>query len=677
MDTPFAPIRVLYIGPDEKTARAVAAQLREQSSAFEVSTVHSVTAALEYLESGFADCVVAAFDLGGRDGITLLERLQERDISLPFILFPDTSNDEIASRAVTAGVDRYRPNTTIEASIEDLAVDIVDVLEEHSPESELLDRMTDAFFALDDEWRFTYLNDLGQEIICEAIGTELTIEELRGRRIWAEIPEAEGTTFHEKYTEAMETQEPVTFEEYYEPLDRWFEVRAFPSLTGLSVYLYDVTDRRNYETELERREAVLQDIYRIIADKDRSFKQKVEELLRIGRNEIGMAYGSLSRIDGENYTLDVVVGPDHERIDEGETIPLSGMNCEVVFNESDRLALANIERDAPELTDRMVYSELGLKSYVGAPVFVEDAVDGTFCLYDSDSHGGGFSDWEMTLIDLMASWVSYERERETQRRELERERNRLDDVASTLSHDLRNPLTTANLRLDLASEECNSEHLEDVETALDRIDELVGDVLTMARLGKQVIDPEPVSLQTLVTEAWQTAGAADATLQVEDDVLVVCDESRLRQLCENLFRNAVEHGSTGNRPAADDAVEHSSTSPDSQARQDAVEHGSTSPDSQARQDAVEHATSDHQPTAELQVTVGALEDGFCVADNGPGIPAAKREEIFDRGYSTQQDGTGFGLAIAEEVIEAHGATISVTDSEDGGARFEIHGLEIR
>jgi len=66
-----------------------------------------------------------------------------------------------------------------------------------------------------------------------------------------------------------------------------------------------------------------------------------------------------------------------------------------------------------------------------------------------------------------------------------------------------------------------------------------------------------------------------------------------------------------------------------------------------------------------------------VADNGPGIPAAKREEIFDRGYSTQQDGTGFGLAIAEEVIEAHGATISVTDSEDGGARFEIHGLEIR
>ena len=75
------------------------------------------------------------------------------------------------------------------------------------------------------------------------------------------------------------------------------------------------------------------------------------------------------------------------------------------------------------------------------------------------------------------------------------------------------------------------------------------------------------------------------------------------------------------------------------------------------------------------VTVGDLEDGFYVADNGPGIPAEHRETVFEPGYSTRDDGTGFGLAIVQDVADAHDWTVRVTESEMGGTRFEIRDVD--
>ena len=78
----------------------------------------------------------------------------------------------------------------------------------------------------------------------------------------------------------------------------------------------------------------------------------------------------------------------------------------------------------------------------------------------------------------------------------------------------------------------------------------------------------------------------------------------------------------------------------------------------------------------MTVTVGAIDsDGFYVEDDGPGIPADTRETVFDHGYTTSETGTGFGLPIVNEIVEAHGGTISVLEGHDGGARFEIRDLE--
>jgi K+-sensing histidine kinase KdpD len=80
-----------------------------------------------------------------------------------------------------------------------------------------------------------------------------------------------------------------------------------------------------------------------------------------------------------------------------------------------------------------------------------------------------------------------------------------------------------------------------------------------------------------------------------------------------------------------------------------------------------------------QVDVGVVvvdeSDREFMADDGPGIPPDEREAVFESGYSTEPDGTGFGLAIVERVADAHGWGVTITDSEAGGARFEFTGLE--
>jgi PAS domain S-box-containing protein len=215
-------------------------------------------------------------------------------------------------------------------------------------------------------------------------------------------------------------------------------------------------------------------------------------------------------------------------------------------------------------------------------------------------------------------------ERKQRKHELQRQNERLEQFTSVVSHDLRNPLNVAQGRLDLAQEECDTDHLNDVAQAHERMETLIDDLLTLAEAGNRLDEREAVALTDVIEGCWRTVETGDATLVSETDQTIRADTSRLKQLLENLFRNAVEHG--------DDDV---------------------------------------------TVTVGELDDrnGFYVADDGLGITADKREDVFDAGYSTTDDGTGFGLNIVEEITEAHGWEITITDSETGGAQFEITGVE--
>ncbi|WP_302080215.1 sensor histidine kinase [Salinibaculum rarum] len=210
--------------------------------------------------------------------------------------------------------------------------------------------------------------------------------------------------------------------------------------------------------------------------------------------------------------------------------------------------------------------------------------------------------------------ISEQKERE---QHLQTTNEQLEEFASVVSHDLRNPLNVAQARLELARAESESPHLDDVATAHDRMGTLIEELLTLSRAGKQVSKTEQVALADLVETCWQTVSTADATLVTDTDQRLRADRGRLQQLLENLVRNAVEHGG-----------------------------------------------------ADVTVTVGECASRFYVEDDGPGIPASERTHVFTAGNSAC-GGTGLGLNIVEKIVEAHDWRIRVTDGTRGGARFEI------
>ena len=239
---------------------------------------------------------------------------------------------------------------------------------------------------------------------------------------------------------------------------------------------------------------------------------------------------------------------------------------------------------------------------------------------------GTFDDDDQRFAEVLCSnataamdRIGREEDLRQRERELARQNEQLEQFASVLSHDLRNPLNVAQARVKNAIQSGETGKLESADEALVRMNELIGDLLTLAREGRVVGETQAVSLADAAGEAWRSVEAPDASLSVAEDVTVEADRARLCELFENLFRNSVEHGE-----------------------------------------------------AAVAVRVGALPGGgFFVEDDGPGIPAAERDRVFEQGVTSSADGTGFGLAIVASIAEAHGWSVSLTEGSDGGARFEF------
>ncbi len=245
---------------------------------------------------------------------------------------------------------------------------------------------------------------------------------------------------------------------------------------------------------------------------------------------------------------------------------------------------------------------------------------------------GEFDEDDRELAELLVghakeklALLEGKRELEAQAEELERQNERLSEFASIVSHDLRTPLTTARGHLELVADECDLENIDTIAVALDQMESLIEDTLEMARGSQMVTEIEPVEVGPLLDRCWQGIPSDDARLDLQDAFVVGADEDRLQQVFENLLRNAVQHGGEG-----------------------------------------------------VTIRVGPIDGtGFYVADDGEGLTEAEREQVFERGFSTAEAGTGYGMAIVAEIAEAHGWDVAATESESGGARFEITGADVR
>jgi len=224
---------------------------------------------------------------------------------------------------------------------------------------------------------------------------------------------------------------------------------------------------------------------------------------------------------------------------------------------------------------------------------------------------------------VLEGFITDVTERKEYEAELERRNRELEAFTSVVSHDLRNPLSVAKGRVELARERYDDDDLDAAARAHERMEERIEQLLTLARNGERVTDTEPVDLAAAVDRCWAGIATDEATLDADVDLTVEADRDRLVQLLENLVRNCVEHG----RSEDGDAV---------------------------------------------SVRVGEIDDGagFFVADDGPGIPEDVRDQVFEAGFTTAADGTGFGLGIVSRIAEAHGWTVEAVEGADG-ARIEV------
>jgi PAS domain S-box-containing protein len=725
---------VLHVDDDPDFLDLTTAFLERDDARFEVETATSARGGLNRLRDGPVDCVVSDYDMPGDDGIEFLESVREEFPELPFILFTGKGSEEIASKAISAGVTDYLQKAGTAEQYALLANRIRNAVTGYQAKQavaksearlrRVYERIDDGFFAVNRDWEYTYVNEEAANLV------DRSPDDLLGQRVWEAFPDLAASPFGDVLRTAMEAQDVQDLEEYYPPHDTWYDVTAYPADDGISIYFRDVSDRKDRVEHRRLMEQLLEAVNDgLVLAQDGIIEYtnpSAADLLGLPENAAtGRAIGEFvapeyrelvenrheARLAGAAEDLppvyEVVLLTDAgDRVPvevnvsrvtyEGEPATVSilrdvssrrkrGERVEALHDATRELMTAEtpaavaaiavettsdilgmpmngimFHDEAENVLEPVATSEAARELLGPLPTFepgnslawevfetgemkVFEDVSQAAGRYNPDTeirsevilplgeYGvmnigstdvGRFDDTSVSLARILAANLQAALVRADREVELARQNERLAEFSSFVSHDLRNPVSVAAGQLALAREDCDSEHLAAIDRAIDRMDALIDDLLELAADGQVTPDLRPVDLADTVEDAWRTLETEDATLRVDTDRAVRADRDRLRQLLENLFRNAGEH--------ADGPV---------------------------------------------RITVGDLRDGFYVGDDGPGIPESKREAVFETGYSTAETGTGFGLAIVRRIADAHGWDIHVRASDDGGTRFEFCGVD--
>ncbi|MCU4717383.1 PAS domain S-box protein [Halapricum hydrolyticum] len=198
---------------------------------------------------------------------------------------------------------------------------------------------------------------------------------------------------------------------------------------------------------------------------------------------------------------------------------------------------------------------------------------------------------------------------------------RLDEFASVVAHDLRNPLNVLAGRLNLARETGDDVHFDALERSIDTMETLLEDMRELARAGLPVRDPVVVDVADAARAAREGLDA-ELDLTLADDLPTIeADRDRLEDAFAECFENVAVHAE------------------------------------------------------DRSVRVEPVAGGFAVVDDGPAIPEGERDRVFEAGYTTDPDRTGFGLAIVEWIADAHGWSVAAEESSSGGTRIVVTDVE--
>lgn len=529
-----------------------------------------------------------------RDGFEAVSKLRSSPRPSPVILFSRVHDADVAARAVNEGVDRYVSANGSQTDAVDRLVDTIEVVVDSDLPARdrqleryrtIIEATGDPVYTLDREGYVTFAN----EALAEMTGYDL--DEVIGRHVETMMRPAHverGETLIKRLVGSDDASNG-TFEMECQRADGGTilcenHVALLPSSDGFRGtvgVLRDVTARKRRARELQEERDRLTAVFETIPEPIAHVRYEADEPV----------------VENVNPSFEETFGVECEQV--RDTSINDAIVPESVLEEARSI-------DATAETVNFVERSVQRETTDGLRDFLLRAT--RFDVGDGER-------------ESIAMYVDVTEQKERQR-ELERQNERLDRFASVVSHDLRNPLNVATGRLSLLRDDCESEHLDDLTHSLDRMGELIENVLRMAGQGKPVRNEERLDLRTLSRTCWRNVRTEDdSTLVVVDDASFPGERARVRSIFENLFRNAVDHAG---------------------------------PD--------------------VTVRVETIERGFAIEDDGSGLPD-DGGRVFETGYTTAEDGTGFGLSIVEEVVKAHGWDIRATSGTGGGARFEISDVE--
>jgi PAS domain S-box-containing protein len=722
------PIRVLHVDDDPGFEAPTATPVEGADERLVVETATSVDEALDRLD-GDVDCIVSDYELPGRTGIEFLEAVREARPDLPFVLFTATGSEAVASEAISAGVTDYLRKEAGESRYAVLANRVANAVEQRRAERRaerieeeyrlVAEAATDAFWTLDPDTGRIDMAGI-QHFGYDDHGSDRGWWKRRIHpgdrdRVLADdeaLLGGDGDAFDERTDDRGWFSKEYRWRRadgtYADCVERGVVLFEDGTPAKMIGTLTDVSERTEQERELRRYERMvnameeaacvydaegrfelvndyLADFYGTSPDdlegepsnlvpriRARADGDPYRELLDGERDEIrGEIAGTFPGVGHEvlAYRLtpmvaegrvDGVVGVAREiterkrRAEElertnallatlFETLPVgvTVLDADGRIVRANRRAADVLGLASSEITDRTYDdSDWHVVGEDGEPI-PDEALPFRRVIETGEpvfgcEHGIERPDGSERWLSVDAAPLSTEAEgaeevvavitdvteQRDYERTLERQNERLAEFASVVGHDLRNPLTVAMGGLELVRDERDSEQLATVARAHDRMDALIDDLLTLAREGRETLEPQAVNLAACSRRCWRTVDTAETTLVTDVDRTIRADRGQLQQLLENVYRNAVEHGGR-----------------------------------------------------DVTVTVGGLDGGFYVEDDGPGIDPGARGDAFDRGYSTSTEGTGFGLYIVARIAEAHGWTPDVTDGDGGGARIEFTGVE--
>jgi PAS domain S-box-containing protein len=481
----------------------------------------------------------------------------------------------------------------------------------------ILESMTDAFFTLDRNWQFTYLNNEAERLLCRSRG------ELIGKNVWQEFPESVGTPFEHNYRLAMSVGTKVSFETFYPPLNSWISVNAHPSREGLTIHAQNTTELRRSQEQLKLLETCVAHMNDMVIITDAESQNQWGSRILFVNNAF---------IHRTGYSREEVVGQSRSFLHGPNTQPetLLRIHSAMQNGEPIREELINYTKDGKEIWLDIDY----------VPI--------------ADSQGN-LTHWVAVKRDI----TGRKKAEEEHARIIELEQaQQLAELASqtkshflaTMSHEIRTPISGVIGMVEVLHQTSLQAHqLEMVDIIQESTLSLLGiidDILDFSKIeaGKLDIESMPVNLFGLLKSVCNLLDHFAANKGVEltlfcDPTIpetVLGDNLRLRQVLLNLINNAIKFSSGPNQNGH-----------------------------------VDVQMQTHVAEADTVVV------DFIVIDNGIGMDEETLARLFkpfvqaDASTTRHFGGTGLGLTISRNLVQLMGGEITVASEPGVGSTFRV------